>query len=72
MNRIHIIQTYLQDATTKQIFKSMTPGKKSFHQIISIVIRAAYTICNAHGLDILDLDFNPNKQYYFLSAGEDC
>jgi WD40 repeat protein len=26
----------------------------------------------AHELDITDLDFNPNKQYYFLSAGEDC
>ncbi|KAM3136144.1 hypothetical protein pb186bvf_011766 [Paramecium bursaria] len=26
----------------------------------------------AHGLRILDLDFNPNKQYYLLSGGEDC
>jgi hypothetical protein len=34
--------------------------------------RNAYVIEKAHNLATLDLDFNPNKQYYFLSAGEDC
>lgn len=26
----------------------------------------------AHSLQILDIDFNPNKQYYLMTGGEDC
>ncbi|CAD8188703.1 unnamed protein product [Paramecium pentaurelia] len=26
----------------------------------------------AHSLQILDIDFNPNKQYYLITGGEDC
>ncbi|XP_072026211.1 EARP and GARP complex-interacting protein 1-like [Amphiura filiformis] len=31
-----------------------------------------YTIENAHGQLVRELDFNPNKQYYLASCGDDC
>lgn len=31
-----------------------------------------YVIENAHGQLVRDLDFNPNKQYYLASCGDDC
>ena len=31
-----------------------------------------YCIENAHGQLVRDLDFNPNKQYYLTSCGDDC
>ncbi|XP_021102883.1 protein TSSC1 isoform X3 [Heterocephalus glaber] len=31
-----------------------------------------YCIENAHGQLVRDLDFNPNKQYYLASCGDDC
>ncbi|KAK2193354.1 hypothetical protein NP493_15g05042 [Ridgeia piscesae] len=31
-----------------------------------------YIIENAHGQLVRDLDFNPNKQYYLASCGDDC
>ncbi|XDV42611.1 hypothetical protein PO909_011240 [Leuciscus waleckii] len=31
-----------------------------------------YCIENAHGQLVRDLDFNPNKQYYLSSCGDDC
>uniref|UniRef100_A0A3Q1JTG5 EIPR1-like beta-propeller domain-containing protein n=1 Tax=Anabas testudineus TaxID=64144 RepID=A0A3Q1JTG5_ANATE len=31
-----------------------------------------YCIENAHGLLVRDLDFNPNRQYYLASCGDDC
>lgn len=31
-----------------------------------------YCIENAHGQLVRDLDFNPNKQYYLVSCGDDC
>lgn len=37
----------------------------SFHSQI-------YCIENAHGQLVRDLDFNPNKQYYLASSGDDC
>lgn len=27
---------------------------------------------NAHGQLVRDMDFNPNKQYYLASCGDDC
>ncbi len=29
-------------------------------------------IDNAHGQSVRDIDFNPNKQYYIASCGDDC
>lgn len=34
--------------------------------------RQIYCIENAHGQLVRDLDFNPNKQYYLASCGDDC
>lgn len=34
--------------------------------------KTRFTIDNAHRLGVLDMDFNPNKQYYLMSSGEDC
>ncbi|MEE6476713.1 hypothetical protein FKM82_011189 [Ascaphus truei] len=34
--------------------------------------RQIYCIDNAHGQLVRDLDFNPNKQYYLASCGDDC
>lgn len=31
-----------------------------------------YCVENAHGQLVRDLDFNPNKQYYLASCGDDC
>lgn len=31
-----------------------------------------YCIENAHGQLVRDVDFNPNKQYYLASCGDDC
>ncbi|KAI4787923.1 hypothetical protein KUCAC02_036174, partial [Chaenocephalus aceratus] len=31
-----------------------------------------YCIENAHGQLVRDLDFNPNRQYYLSSCGDDC
>ncbi|XP_010348386.1 EARP and GARP complex-interacting protein 1 isoform X3 [Saimiri boliviensis] len=58
-------------------------GRKSFHWLITIsccgIYRKAqarlcqiYCIENAHGQLVRDLDFNPNKQYYLASCGDDC
>uniref|UniRef100_T1J083 Trifunctional enzyme subunit beta, mitochondrial n=1 Tax=Strigamia maritima TaxID=126957 RepID=T1J083_STRMM len=35
-------------------------------------MQQVYTIENAHGQLVRDLDFNPNKQYYLASCGDDC
>ncbi|XP_052230533.1 EARP and GARP complex-interacting protein 1-like isoform X2 [Dreissena polymorpha] len=35
-------------------------------------MQQTYVIDNAHGQLVRDLDFNPNKQYYLLSCGDDC
>ncbi|XP_072782125.1 EARP and GARP complex-interacting protein 1 isoform X2 [Taeniopygia guttata] len=35
-------------------------------------MRQIYCIENAHGQLVRDLDFNPNKQYYLASCGDDC
>ncbi|RDD47861.1 Protein TSSC1 [Trichoplax sp. H2] len=35
-------------------------------------MKPAYTIENAHGILVRDLDFNPNKPYYVVSCGDDC
>lgn len=34
--------------------------------------RQAYVIDNAHSQLVRDIDFNPNKQYYMVSCGDDC
>lgn len=33
---------------------------------------STFTINNAHAQTVRDLDFNPNKQYYFGSCSDDC
>ncbi|EDO41365.1 predicted protein [Nematostella vectensis] len=35
-------------------------------------LRQVYSIENAHGQLVRELDFNPNKQYYLVSCGDDC
>uniref|UniRef100_A0AAY5L5B6 EIPR1-like beta-propeller domain-containing protein n=1 Tax=Esox lucius TaxID=8010 RepID=A0AAY5L5B6_ESOLU len=35
-------------------------------------MKQIYCIENAHGQLVRDLDFNPNKQYYLASCGDDC
>jgi len=35
-------------------------------------IRSKFKIPKAHDLQILDLDFNPCKQYTFVTCSEDC
>lgn len=37
-----------------------------------VFYRQIYSIENAHGQLVRDLDFNPNKQYYLASCGDDC
>ncbi|KAF2073896.1 hypothetical protein CYY_004784 [Polysphondylium violaceum] len=34
--------------------------------------KETFSIDNAHSEHIRDIDFNPNKPYYLLSAGDDC
>ena len=34
--------------------------------------KSRFKIENSHILGVLDVDFNPNKQYCLLSSGEDC
>ncbi|XP_069126502.1 EARP and GARP complex-interacting protein 1-like isoform X1 [Argopecten irradians] len=35
-------------------------------------MQQVYVIENAHGQLVRDVDFNPNKQYYLASCGDDC
>lgn len=35
-------------------------------------LRQIYCMENAHGQLVRDLDFNPNKQYYLATCGDDC
>jgi WD40 repeat protein len=35
-------------------------------------MKEAWKISNAHKFHIRDVDFNPNKQYYVASCGDDC
>jgi len=35
-------------------------------------LKTTFSIDNAHGQFVRDLDFNPNKPYYFVSGGDDC
>ncbi len=39
---------------------------------VFVVHSQIYCIENAHGQLVRDLDFNPNKQYYLASCGDDC
>jgi WD40 repeat protein len=36
------------------------------------VIRQTFQMEGAHGQLVRDLDFNPNRQYYLASCGDDC
>lgn len=40
--------------------------------LFSFSLSQIYCIENAHGQLVRDLDFNPNKQYYLASCGDDC
>lgn len=35
-------------------------------------MKQSFVIDNAHGQLVRDIDFNPNKQYYIASCGDDC
>ncbi|XP_028406159.1 EARP-interacting protein homolog [Dendronephthya gigantea] len=35
-------------------------------------MRQVYTLDNAHGQCVRDVNFNPNKQYYLVTCGDDC
>ncbi|CAB3977676.1 TSSC1 isoform X1, partial [Paramuricea clavata] len=35
-------------------------------------MRQVYALDNAHGQCVRDVDFNPNKQYYLVTCGDDC
>ncbi|XP_065187710.1 EARP and GARP complex-interacting protein 1-like [Sycon ciliatum] len=35
-------------------------------------MKTAFSIENAHGQLVRDLDFNPNRQYYMATCGDDC
>lgn len=39
---------------------------------LSLPCSQIYCIENAHGQLVRDLDFNPNRQYYLASCGDDC
>nr|XP_020503660.2 EARP-interacting protein homolog [Labrus bergylta] len=47
---------------------SLSPLSLSFCLLSSQI----YSIENAHGQLVRDLDFNPNRQYYLASCGDDC
>lgn len=50
-----------------QCFKESTPQfKQDFY------LRQVYSLDNAHGQCVRDVDFNPNKQYYLVTCGDDC
>ena len=34
--------------------------------------RQTYLLDNAHNFLVRDIDFNPNKQYYMATCGDDC
>uniref|UniRef100_A0ACB8GDG7 EARP-interacting protein n=1 Tax=Sphaerodactylus townsendi TaxID=933632 RepID=A0ACB8GDG7_9SAUR len=44
----------------------------SYVRMIISIQSQIYCIENAHGQLVRDLDFNPNKQYYLASCGDDC
>jgi WD40 repeat protein len=35
-------------------------------------MKGAWEVPKAHNFQVRDLDFNPNKQYYFATCGDDC
>jgi len=37
-----------------------------------VLYRQIYTIDNAHGQLVRDMDFNPNRQYIIATCGDDC
>lgn len=61
-----------------QLGLSRSPGEvRWFHSPLPLSVCRSpssqiYCIENAHGQLVRDLDFNPNKQYYLASCGDDC
>ena len=54
-------------------FVHVTSNFNVFLQNLSVMsCRQVYSIEGAHGQSVRDLDFNPNKQYYLVSCGDDC
>ena len=46
---------------------------KTIYKALNVFIqRQVYSIENAHNQLVRDIDFNPNKQYYLASCGDDC
>lgn len=54
------------------IFPSTPPGFSPLFFSFSLLSSQIYCIENAHGQLVRDLDFNPNRQYYLASCGDDC
>ena len=46
--------------------------KNKTKQTPKLLKRQIYSMENAHTQLVRDLDFNPNKQYYMASCGDDC
>ncbi|KAG9336180.1 hypothetical protein JZ751_002527 [Albula glossodonta] len=67
----HVLLWDLQESSTKAVISSSATlegkGQLKFTSGNQI-----YCIENAHGQLVRDLDFNPNKQYYLASCGDDC
>ena len=40
--------------------------------VFNVHCRQAYCIDGAHSQLVRDVDFNPNRQYYLASCGDDC
>ena len=49
-----------------------SPGCPHLTHRVLPTLSQIYCIENAHGQLVRDLDFNPNKQYYLASCGDDC
>lgn len=52
------------------VFSSLPPDCSSLPVLSAL--SQIYCIENAHGQLVRDLDFNPNRQYYLASCGDDC
>lgn len=37
-----------------------------------ILFRPSFSIDNAHPPFVRDVDYNPNRQYYLMTCGDDC
>lgn len=62
----------LKDGIYELLSKINIHYNQDFLIIISFVIRQVWSIENAHSPSVRELDFNPNRQYYLATCGDDC